>query len=924
MWILLWLATAQAFAQGPCVSLTRAPYAENFDALANSGVGNNALPAGWNINEAGTSVRNDQGYSASTGADNSGDVYSFGAAGSTDRALGTLLSGSLNPSFGACFSNDTGAPVASLVVAYTGEMWRAGAANRGAADRLVFQYSLDGSTWVSVEGLNFASPATSVPTAGATDGNADAFRAAVQATISGLDIAPGATFYIRWTDFDISGADDGLAIDDFTLTAQAGSAEPSISISDASAPEGNSGTTLIAFTVSLDRPAPAGGVSFTYSTSSGTATAGSDYVAVLSATGRIAEGARSTSIAITLLGDTTDEPDETFTVTIANVTGAGIARAAATGAILNDDAPATCAPTHTIPQIQGAESQSPIVGTVIVTRGIVTARKTGSGFFLQSTTGDGDAQTSDGIFVFTGATIPAQAITGSDVCVRGAVTEFRPAADPNQQPLTELTSAAVIGVLATGRPLPEPVTLTAADTNPAGGLDVLERYESMRVRVNSLEVTAPTDGSVNEPNATSVSNGVFYGVIAGVPRPFREPGIQVPDPLPAGAPTNVPRFDTNPERIRIDSDAQPGAPALEVAAGATVGPITGPLDYGFRTYTILPDAGSPPVVTNNRRTALPAPDATPDELTIASLNLERFFDTNNDPAIAEPVLTPAAFETRLAKASKLIREVLRLPDVIGVQEVENLTTLQRLADRVNADSGDDWLRYVAYAEEGNDPGGIDVGFLVKSSRVAVIDVKQVGKDATYVSPISGQPELLNDRPPLVMHAWCGNVPFTAIVNHLRSLTSIDDPVEGVRVRAKRKAQAEYLARLIDSNENVVSVGDYNAFEFSDGYADVMGTVKGRPTPADQVLAASPDLVDPDLTDLIETLPANERYSYVFDGSAQVLDHIVVSPSMLNRLNRFLQTHANAEFPESLRGDATRVERLTDHDQPLAYFSIVQQ
>ena len=89
----------------------------------------------------------------------------------------------------------------------------------------------------------------------------------------------------------------------------------------------------------------------------------------------------------------------------------------------------------------------------------------------------------------------------------------------------------------------------------------------MRVHVDSLTVVAPTQGTINESNATSASNGVFYGVITGVARPFREPGVEVPDPLPAGSPCCVPRFDANPERLRVDSDGLVGAAMLERHGG---------------------------------------------------------------------------------------------------------------------------------------------------------------------------------------------------------------------------------------------------------------------------------------------------------------------------------------------------------------------
>ena len=113
-------------------------YTQNFDTLATAGA-SNALPAGWALDESGTSARNDGNYTAGTGSDNAGDVYAFGSAASTDRAFGTLLSGTLTPIVGASFTNNTGATITSLDISYTGEQWRFGAVGR--ADELDFQYS---------------------------------------------------------------------------------------------------------------------------------------------------------------------------------------------------------------------------------------------------------------------------------------------------------------------------------------------------------------------------------------------------------------------------------------------------------------------------------------------------------------------------------------------------------------------------------------------------------------------------------------------------------------------------------------------------------------------------------------------------------------------------------------------------------------
>jgi hypothetical protein len=359
--------------------------------------------------------------------------------------------------------------------------------------------------------------------------------------------------------------------------------------------------------------------------------------------------------------------------------------------------------------------------------------------------------------------------------------------------------------------------------------------------------------------------------------------------------------------------------------------MTGVLDFAFGSYSILPDPGSG--VVTGEQAATPVPVASETEFTVASANLERFFDEQDDPDHDDAVLTPEAVLRRLRKASLTVRHVLRSPDVLGVVEVENLAILQRLAAKINADAvaeGEADPAYVAYLEEGNDIGGIDSGFLVKSSRVDVISVDQVGKDATYTPPglAPGAPlPLLNDRPPLVLKAAvhgpsATTFPITVIVNHLRSLSGIDG-TDGERIRAKRAAQAEFLAGLIQQHqatERVISIGDYNAFPFNDGLVDVVGTIKGTPTPADQVVLVSADLVNPDLTNLGDGLGAAQQYSFVFDGNAQALDHIIVNGLALKRFTRAGYARSNADFPESLRGDGERPERLSDHDAAIAYFA----
>ena len=149
------------------VSLTTAGSAvtENFDTLSNvaGSTTNTTLPTGWYITEQGGGARDNEQYAVDTGASTTGDIYSYGAAASTDRALGALRSGTLIPFYGAKFTNNTGATITSLDVSYIGEEWRLGTAAR--TDRIDFQISTNATdlttgTYTDVDTLDFTTPDT--------------------------------------------------------------------------------------------------------------------------------------------------------------------------------------------------------------------------------------------------------------------------------------------------------------------------------------------------------------------------------------------------------------------------------------------------------------------------------------------------------------------------------------------------------------------------------------------------------------------------------------------------------------------------------------------------------------------------------------------------------------------------------------------
>ncbi len=217
-WLLSWVfASIGANEVQAGILLTTGTYTQDFNILASTGT-SSVLPPEWLIAETDTNANST--YIAGTGSSTTGDTYSFGSSGSSERALGGLRSGTLVPMFGASFTNNGASTLSSIAISYTGEQWRLGALNR--ADRLDFQFSTNASslttgTWTDINVLDFTGPVSTGST-GALDGNLPMNRLLVTGSLTSLDLSVGSTVWIRWQDFEATGSDDGLAIDDFSAT----------------------------------------------------------------------------------------------------------------------------------------------------------------------------------------------------------------------------------------------------------------------------------------------------------------------------------------------------------------------------------------------------------------------------------------------------------------------------------------------------------------------------------------------------------------------------------------------------------------------------------------------------------------------------------------------------------------------------------
>ena len=939
--------TAPAGAQVSLTALGTA-YTQNFDTLASTGT-SSVLPVGWAFSEAGANANTT--YTAGTGSSNAGDTYSFGLAGSTERALGSLASGSLVSTIGAGFTNNTGGTITSLNIGFNVEEWRRGDT---AQDVLAFGYSTDATSlttgsFTAVTALNAVSV---VGCTGNGNGNTAACRAAVSSTITSVSIAPGATFWIRWADSNSTGNDDALAIDDFSLTPQ-GNTNPTLTVSPGS-------LTFNAITGSV---APTQGV--TLSASTGTAI----YTSSSSATWLTTSGpGGSTPASLTVTADATALTPGTYPGAI-TYSSNGYADGA-----LNVTFNVAAPPSITnIDQITGPGTSSPKAGQNVTTRGVVTALRssTGSvqGFYIEALPADRDAyvNTSEGLLIFTGSAPPACAVVGNFIQLDGVVSDFvTSTAPPGSRPLTDLGSPANCQVLAANSlgSLPPAVTIDAGNPLVAGGSATQSRkWLGMRVSIPNATVTGPSLGNLTEASAQAAPTGEFFVTLPGVARPQHGPGI-LATRRPSDAAATVPSWNGNPEVMRINTTALiPAGTPYEIAAGSTVTGLSGVMDYNtsdgdYQLYTNSSGAGTPAPLTP-AMSATPVPPPLASDLTIGNFNMERFY---NDTAEGNGAvtLTTAAFQGRLNKASLAIRNVMRMPDIIGLEEVEgkqNSTgaidphVVDAIVAKVNADAvaaGQGNPNYASCIGVTNDPSAITPAVIYKQGKVQLTQCAQYGVATQYNEPDGGA-NFLNDRPPVTIKANVtapgsdSSLPVRLVVNHLRSLDSIDQPGagNGDQVRTKRNQQAKFLANLINgtveqaanwnTTDNLVVVGDFNAYHVNDGYVDSMNCIVGNPSAANaqyftaaQLAVDSPctPILSPALTNLTTLDPAS-LYSYTFSGSIQTLDHVLLNSNMFPRFRQVAVARNDADFPEgpTYRNDFSRPERVSDHDMPVVYLRL---
>ncbi|MFF4588883.1 endonuclease/exonuclease/phosphatase family protein [Streptomyces sp. NPDC001388] len=619
----------------------------------------------------------------------------------------------------------------------------------------------------------------------------------------------------------------------------------------------------------------------------------------------------------TLLADTDDNAADLASGTPSPVNSAGQTPGSGDGGGDGGEDDPTLPGTVRVHDIQGTTRLSPLAGqTVTRVPGVVTgARTSGSkGYWIQDPAADSDPRTSEGVFVYTGSAAPTVAV-GDSVLVSGKVSEYY--ASSTSQSVTELTGPTAT-VLSSGTALPSAVTLDAASVPSAyiptagGGSieslpleptvyaqDFYESTEGMRVSFSDARVVGASDAygelwvTVKPDENATVRGGALYSS-------YDQP---------------------NTGRLKVMSlDTTASFPAANVGDELS-GTTTGPLDYStYGGYDVqatqlgaLADHGLKQEVTRRQKG---------DELAVATYNVENL-DALDD-------------QQKFDRLAQGVAVNLNSPDIVALEEIQDdngaandgtvtsEATLTRFTDAIRAAGGPRYQwRYIAPADgrDGGEPGGnIRQVFLFNPKRVSFTD-RAGGGAGTATSVVKtrkgvrltyspGRIDPANDawdssRKPLVGEFVFHGETVFVIANHFNSKGG-DQPLHGRyqpparSSETQRQAQAAEVNTFVksllsaDRNAKAVVLGDLNDYEFS---RTVTTLTDGGV-----------------LTPLITTLPAAERYTYVYDGNSQTLDHILTSPAV-TRFD-YDVVHLNAEFadqasdhdPQIVRIDVSRCRR----------------
>lgn len=514
-----------------------------------------------------------------------------------------------------------------------------------------------------------------------------------------------------------------------------------------------------------------------------------------------------------------------------------------------------------ISQIQGENTSSPLLNDQVIIDGVVITAIYRNILYVQSMTEDSNPRSSEGIMVDWD---DANDFDVNDIVrITGTVREL----DNN----TAIQAQTVLKLGENNTPI-SPIEINNSYPGPSlQSINPLEFTEGQLVSFDNILITGPSIGS-------------DLAYISGAnSRPLREPGAETPGI------NGLPVWDGNPEVFFFVPDG------LGLASNAFLHAdmkITGTgiivqEDFNYALYPIA--------YTISEESAIPettAPEK--DEFNIGCLNT--LFLEKED----------SSYELRLQKIADYIKNVLQTPDVVALQEVGGAQEFEDLAVLLSTQTGKEYK-----AMSVNPTGSINNGYLVQATFTAM-NIEALGVTQSFDGGA------LHDRPPLLLDGFIntedGEQPLSILNLHQRSLSGITGNGSNF-VRRKRNAQAISVGQIVkdlqEEGKQIVVVGDFNAYQFSDGFVDVVNQIAGTPSLGAQ-FPVVPQGIEPLLNISATFPPEEERYSFVFRGNAQMLDHCLVSDSPALIVSNFQFGRGNCDYPNSML-ELEGPFRATDHD-----------
>lgn len=570
------------------------------------------------------------------------------------------------------------------------------------------------------------------------------------------------------------------------------------------------------------------------------------------------------------------------------------------------------APVKKIREIQGKAHRSPLEGQLVETEAIVTAvsnDKYQKGFFMQDPNPDNDPATSEGIFVKYSNTSSVK--PGDKVKVSGTVKELLNGL--NKDGLLETTiEASNVAVESSNNAIPEAIGI-----NLKG--DLLknidnDNFSSFDIDEDAIDYFESLEGMlVKVVDPLIVGAAEKYGEIYVVPNK----GLGSEHQITPNGGIKALANDFNPEALTIDDVLIPLTGELKVKVGDTFkdNEIPGIMSYGFGKYKILNTQKLPEILPTGKDREITTIEKGENKLTVASYNIENFNKLDS---------------SKVEKVARSIVDNLKIPDIIGLIEVQDndgetsggntdaSQSYSALINKIKELSGVNYEFTDIAPEDGKDggapKGNIRNGFIYRTDRVSLINktkgtaTEAVSINETGLSVNPGRIDPTNSafnssRKPLVAEFEFGGEKVFIIANHLNSkggdgslFGNVQPPVRSSEVqRHKQAAIINSFIKDLQSkvpNANIVTLGDLNDFEFS----ETLNILKGQ-----------------EIKNMHDKLEEKERYTYVYSGNSQVLDHVLVSNNLFEKANIDI-VHINSQFTEAYG-------RISDHDPVLVQLEL---